>query len=184
MTTTPVDGARHGAPEGLHGPSMTTLLARDPEVETWPLTRAQYDLLIEAGELEGRPVELLDGVLVRVPPQGENHSYTIERLTDELVVRLREMPGRRLRLRPQLPIAASDLSEPEPDVAVVDADRQRGSGLPTTAHPVIEVSMTRRRVVVVRTLPSQDGYAQVTEVAFEAELDVVGSPVRVIDLIS
>jgi tRNA(fMet)-specific endonuclease VapC len=50
-----------------------------------------------------------------VSPQGTRHAYSIQRLGRLLVQAL----GDRAQVRVQLPFAASDLSEPEPDVAVV-----------------------------------------------------------------
>ena len=115
---------------------MVVAVPADPELTLRPLRRAEYDLLVEAGALAGEPVELLEGALVRVSPQGGRHARTVARL-----VRLlnRELPGG-WEVRPALPYLADDLSEPEPDVAVVpwrDDDRH-----PDAAVLVVEVSRT------------------------------------------
>ncbi len=188
---------------------MTALVARDPDIDLWPLTRAQYDLLVDAGALEGLPVELLEGTLVWMAPQGEPHAEAIEQLNAEFAARLRAAFGRRLRVRPQLPLAATDTSEPEPDFAVVDADRVPGSGHPTSAHLVVEVTATshradlrhkpriyaqaqvpvywvvdlERRLVVVHREPGEGGYTHCDEVPFDGELDLLGLPVRLVDLL-
>lgn len=80
-----------------------------------PLRRVEYDRLVELGMFdEDERIELLRGVLVAMSPQGADHAYVIERLNKLLIDAL----GDRGRLRPQTPFAASELSEPEPDLAV------------------------------------------------------------------
>lgn len=84
--------------------------------------------MVDAGILgEDEPVELLDGVLVEVSPQGPIHANATALLAD----RLRTVypgPG---RVREEKPIAASTFSLPEPDIAVV-----RGfGGAYGTRHP-------------------------------------------------
>jgi Uma2 family endonuclease len=97
------------------------------------------------GEFDGLPVELLDGVLVRVPPQGPQHGHAIGSLTEELVLRLRAAVGPSVRVRPQTPLAACDVSEPEPDIAVVDAATDTGAARPSSAQLVVEVTAGTRR---------------------------------------
>jgi Uma2 family endonuclease len=80
-----------------------------------PLRRVEYDRLVELGVFdEDEKIELLRGVLVAMSPQGADHGYVIERLTKLFIDAL----GDRARLRPQAPFAASEISEPEPDLAV------------------------------------------------------------------
>jgi Uma2 family endonuclease len=80
-----------------------------------PLQRAEYDRMVELGFFgDDERVELLRGALVAMSPQGPVHAYVIERLNKLLI----EAVGDRARVRPQAPFAASDLSEPEPDLAV------------------------------------------------------------------
>ncbi|HVT06342.1 MAG TPA: Uma2 family endonuclease, partial [Polyangia bacterium] len=79
-----------------------------------PLRRVEYDRLVELGFFdEDEKIELLDGVIVQMTPQGLAHAAAIEVLTHQLVVAL----ATRARVRVQLPFAASDISEPEPDLA-------------------------------------------------------------------
>ncbi|HEU5058376.1 MAG TPA: Uma2 family endonuclease [Kofleriaceae bacterium] len=86
----------------------------EPEVIR-PLRRVEYDRLVELGVFdEDEKIELLLGALVAMSPQGADHGYVMERLTKLLIDAL----GDRGRLRPQAPFAASELSEPEPDLAV------------------------------------------------------------------
>ena len=116
-----------------------------PELAPYRFSRAEYDRMVELGALEDLPVELLDGVIVEVSPQGEQHFAVIQALN----VLLAASAG--MRLRVQGPFAAGDFSEPEPDVAV--AHEQDPSRHPTTAALVVEVVVTqhaaaRRKVPV------------------------------------
>ncbi len=53
-----------------------------------PLLRTQYDRLVESGSFAGERVELLDGMLVTMPPQDAAHAYTVERLAHVLTLAL------------------------------------------------------------------------------------------------
>jgi Uma2 family endonuclease len=102
-----------------------------------PIKRSEYDRMIALGLFEDERIELLRGVLVMLPPQLAPHASTIRKLTNLLMARL----GGRFELSVQSPLALSDDSEPEPDVAVVppgDYDAEH----PRTALLVIEVSDT------------------------------------------
>jgi len=106
-----------------------------------PITRDEYERLVSMGFFdEGEHVELLYGVLVRMTPQNPPHSSVVEELTETFVSKLIG----RARVRIQLPFAASDDSEPEPDVAVVPL------GDYTSKHPreallIVEVAHTSHR---------------------------------------
>jgi Uma2 family endonuclease len=168
-------------------------VARDPLVRQRGLTREQYDVLVEAGHFEGQPVELLEGVLVEAVPQGVPHASAIEELDRHLNRRLPEP----WRVRVQLPLAAGDRSEPEPDLAVT----QRTLGVhPSTAALVIEVAGSTqrtdlahkpliyaaarveqywdddlaRREVVVHTEPGEAGYASVRRLPWTTPLSALG----------
>lgn len=93
--------------------------------------------MIELGLFRDERVELIRGVLVKMSPQLAPHASTVQRLNQLLMARLQG----RFTLRIQSPLALSDDSEPEPDVAVValgDYDTEH----PSTALLVIEVSDT------------------------------------------
>ena len=99
-----------------------------------PLKRAEYDRLVELGYFEDEKLELLRGMLVAKSPQDYEHSDVITRLTMLLAPAL---AGKAL-VRIQLPLAVSEDSEPEPDVAIVAAPGRRSH--PHKALLVIEVS--------------------------------------------
>ena len=110
--------------------------------EVWPdrirpLRRIEYESLVEQGLLADSRVELLLGALVDVTPQGPLHANVVRRLAERLT---RELISD-VHTRVQSPLALSDDSEPEPDIAVVPG------GDYDTAHPsqallVIEVADT------------------------------------------
>jgi len=100
-----------------------------------PLRRAEYDQLVLLGAFGDERIELLDGVLVPMSPIGPRHSSAIDMLNLILVRAL----GDRARIRVQNPFAASDISEPEPDLLVAPlADYVEDH--PTEAYLVIEVA--------------------------------------------
>lgn len=100
-----------------------------------PLRRVEYDQLIALGAFEDERIELLDGVLVPMNPPGPRHSSAIDLLNLLLVRAL----GDRARIRVQNPFAASDISEPQPDLLVAPL-RDYDTEHPAEAYLVIEVA--------------------------------------------
>jgi Uma2 family endonuclease len=100
-----------------------------------PLKRSEYDRLIELGVFDDERVELIQGVLVKRSPQEAPHASTVQKLTKLLMTRLQE----RGSVRSQLPLALSDDTEPEPDVAVVPLGDYETEH-PHTALLIIEVA--------------------------------------------
>ena len=101
-------------------------------------TRRQYEKIAEAGVFtpEDR-VELIDGAIVEVTPQGCEHATAICLLHDAL----RNALGDRYLIRAQLPFALDLYSAPEPDIAVVEGSaRDYRSEHPSSALLLIEVS--------------------------------------------
>jgi Uma2 family endonuclease len=101
-------------------------------------TRAEYDRLIEAGIFQpGEPVELLGGELMVSEPQGSAH-YTAIGLVEDA---LRAALGPGWLVRSQGPLALTDDSEPEPDVALTRGTRRDyRHEHPSQPELVIEVS--------------------------------------------
>ena len=81
---------------------------------TYKWSIEEWHELVDAGLLEGKPVEFLEGEIVEVSPEGIEHSYT----NDSLVKYLRNLLDNLADVRESHPITL-DNSEPEPDVAVV-----------------------------------------------------------------
>jgi Uma2 family endonuclease len=99
------------------------------------LRRAEYDKMVESGFFRNERVELLGGMLVEMSPQNPRHANAIQRLNDLLAPAL----AGRASVRVQLPLALTDDSEPEPDIAVVTPGTYRDAH-PRTALLVAEVA--------------------------------------------
>ena len=105
---------------------MSTVLLKSTsreESEIIPLTVGQYHGMIEAGILtEGEPIELLDGLLVRMS-RGEGmttsplHSLGVSKLN---LLLFEALGAFRCHVRIQSPVTLPPRDEPEPDRA---ADR-------------------------------------------------------------
>jgi Uma2 family endonuclease len=98
----------------------------------------EYHRMIEAGILdENERVQLIDGVLVAMTPQGRLHAFVIQELNRLLVRALADD----YKVLTQLPLTLGGDSEPEPDLAVVRAEDARSrTRHPETALLVIEVA--------------------------------------------
>jgi len=105
-----------------------------------PLRRAEYDKLVALGHFEDERIELLAGVLVEMSPQGVAHSHAVRKLTELFVLGLRG----RGALSPQLPLALSDDSEPEPDI-VVSPPGEYTEDHPSEALLIVEVAESSLR---------------------------------------
>ncbi|MEM6612422.1 MAG: Uma2 family endonuclease [Cyanobacteria bacterium P01_C01_bin.72] len=75
----------------------------------------EYHSMIQAGLLDNRQVELLQGKIVEISPEGEAHAYFSSEAEDYL----RSLLGEQATIRSGKPITLPDDSEPEPDIAVV-----------------------------------------------------------------
>jgi len=109
-----------------------------------------YHRMLESGILdEDDHVELLEGVIVEMSPQGAAHARIITRLNKLLVLSL----GDAFDVRPQVPLTLDGQSEPEPDIAVVPANAAARDEHPHHALLVVEVasaSLARDRDVKAR----------------------------------
>lgn len=101
-------------------------------------TRVEYRKLVEAGVIkEDEPVELIFGEIVAMSPQGGHHRESISRIHKALIVMLRD----RAKVYGHSPIAATEDSEPEPDVYVARLG-EYWDDTPSHALLVVEVSNT------------------------------------------
>ena len=116
---------------------MTQLLEK-PQVT--PTERrfsvADYYRMADSGLFLGERVELIDGKVMRMPPQGNNHDVAIT-LGHELLLRL-FADG--YWVRQQMSLDFSPMSSPEPDLAVVEAVARTNISKPRSALLVIEAS--------------------------------------------
>jgi len=102
-----------------------------------PLKRIEFERLAAEGYFENERVELLFGVVVEMTPVDPEHPMSLYQLRQML----ERGVGARAMLRYQDPFAASDISEPQPDVSVVPkADYWKKH--PEHAYLLVEVSRT------------------------------------------
>ena len=86
-------------------------------VTTAKWTIADYHAIVAAGILRDRPVELLNGEIVDMPPEGTPHAGLSNRGANHL----RKLLGDRALIRESNPITIpGGNSEPEPDIAIVE----------------------------------------------------------------
>ena len=91
-------------------------------------TLEQYHQMIAAGILNDQRVELLDGEIIQMAPEGPEHAQISTDASDYL----RAVLGTRALIREARPITLPDTnSEPEPDIAIVEPLR----AIYRTRHP-------------------------------------------------
>jgi Uma2 family endonuclease len=110
---------------------------REVEVRRW--TRDEYERMGETGIIgpEER-VELVDGEIVRMTPQGGRHARAIQAAGEAL----RKVLRGAFDIRVQLPLALDPCSEPEPDISVVRGNWRDYTSHPESAVLVVEVADT------------------------------------------
>jgi Uma2 family endonuclease len=104
----------------------------------FPIGIERYHRMIELGLFDTTDkVELLDGYLVSKMPQGDDHHYTIEIISQLMILRF----VLSVSVTVQLPIRLAK-SEPEPDIALVTPAQMRNRKKPTASqvYLVIEVA--------------------------------------------
>lgn len=104
------------------------------------LARREYDELVRLGAFDDERVELLYGAVVTMSPTDPSHDESIVTLDERLKVQL----AGRARVRVQCSFAASDDSEPVPDIVVVPPTRYWDDH-PSRAYLVVEVARTSLR---------------------------------------
>jgi Uma2 family endonuclease len=80
-----------------------------------PFTVKEYHQLLEAGLFEGERLELLDGIIVRMPPLGLAHWNRHGQIVEYLIDLLRGLA----QVRGQISLPLGDRDEPEPDIAIL-----------------------------------------------------------------
>lgn len=125
--------------------AMTTLeIAGELGDSLRGLTRREYDVLVETGVLKDERVELLRGMIVEMAAKGVPHDMAVQWLNMWLARRVPE----RLHVRVQSAWAATEDSEPEPDLAVVPARWTPPDGVrshPQIAELIVEVAASSLR---------------------------------------
>lgn len=161
------------------------------------LSIAEYERIVDSGALAETKVELLDGLLVDMSPEGEIHWRVINRL-------ITLFASRTDLLRVNTPLPAGEGWVPEPDVALACMDPDDLRRRPEHAELVIEVAISslahdrykagvyaragiprywlvdvKGGAVVDHRDPRSDGYARVDELrgadVLDAAIDRVGT---------
>lgn len=119
---------------------MSEMEQRDIQIR--PITVAQYHHMLEVGIVyEREPVELLDGQLIAIAPEGPRHRSVITALNELLVQRF---AGRAI-VCPGNPVELDDTSEPQPDFTLVHRHHDwyvSGHPRPPDVFLVVEVSLS------------------------------------------
>lgn len=156
-------------------------------VTTYKWSISQWHDLIDTGVLEGKPVELLNGEIAEMSPEGEQHTFTNDDVAEMLRAKFKGLA----KIRESHPITL-DNSEPEPDIAVVRLPKtiyKEHHPYPEDIYLLIEVSRSTLKLdletksqiyarnnipeywvidlvnkkLVVHTQPSDNSYAQIVE---------------------
>ena len=102
-------------------------------------SKAEYYRMGELGFFRGQRVELIEGKIMVLSPQGNLHAGLVDLVGEGL----RDLFGPGHRVRAQLPVDLGEATEPEPDLAVfVGSKRQFLAGHPTSPLLIVEISDT------------------------------------------
>jgi Uma2 family endonuclease len=117
----------------------TPVPAGPPRNLLW--TVDQFHYLGDLGMFEGRRAMLIDGVIVEEGPMNPPHRIALELSTEAL----RSVFGSGWRVCVQMPLVLGQVTDPEPDIAVVAGSPRTATTHPTTAALVLEVADTSLR---------------------------------------
>ena len=158
-------------------------------ITTYKWSIKKWHELVDSGVLTDKSVELLNGEIVQMSPEREEHSYT----NDDVAEYLREKLRGLAKVRESHPITL-DNSEPEPDIALVQLPKtiyRDRHPYPQDIYWLIEISNKTLAVdskvkskiyarnsikeywiidlvnnkLIVHTQPQKDDYTQVKELA-------------------
>lgn len=112
----------------------------EPRTRHWTLS--EYYELAEEGWFRGQRVQLIEGEIIQIAPQGYAHSESLMKISRWL----HDVFKGELLVRIQMPLNALEESDPEPDAAIIrrPIDQQRDH--PSTALFVIEVADSSLRL--------------------------------------
>lgn len=115
-------------------------------VTTYKWSISQWHDLVDTGVLAGKPVELLNGEIVEMSPEGEQHTFT----NDDVAEMLREKFKGLAKIRESHPVTLEN-SEPEPDIAIVRLPKtiyKEHHPYPEDIYLIIEVSRSTLKIDV------------------------------------
>ena len=106
-----------------------------PQVHIW--TRQEYNCMASIGLFEGRRVELIEGQVIDMAAMKSPHAVAVD-LADAA---LKGVFGPGYYIRQQKPFVISNISEPEPDIAVIKGHiRDFTNAHPAAAELIVEVA--------------------------------------------
>lgn len=107
----------------------------EPQQKRW--TRQEYDLAIKAGVFASQHLELLEGRIWEMTPMNPRHAVAVQIAAAALDAAVKS--GYTVRV--QLPLAMTQASEPQPDIAIVAGQpRDYAAQHPTHAELIVEIS--------------------------------------------
>jgi Uma2 family endonuclease len=128
-------GLVHAKVELIDGIIYFHPLNYEPRPVRW--TRDQYYQMAEAGLLEGKRVELIEGVIIEMPPMKSPHWASLILTRDRLSLAF----SHGYVISSQAPVKLGGPSDPEPDVAIIAGDaRSYARAIPTTALLIVEIA--------------------------------------------
>ena len=115
---------------------MPTLLTlAESQLRRW--TRDEYYRMAAMGLFDGQHVELIEGQVIEMSPQGTAHASAVTAAAEALEAAF----GAGYYARWQMPLDAGELTLPEPDVAIVPGTwRDYVKTHPTSAEIIVEVA--------------------------------------------
>ena len=127
-----------------------TIHTAEPRAKRW--TRDEFYELAERGYFHGKRVQLIEGEIFEMAPQGHPHSWALTRLNRWATS---HYPPPAL-IRIQMPLNATAHSDPEPDVAVIPDPALAAKDHPEIAELIVEVSdsslsLDRRKIAIYAT---------------------------------
>lgn len=180
---------------------MTLQLAK-PRLNTFRLNVSQYHQMSEAGIFsENDKVELINGEIIEMSPIGRRHAACVDRINRLFS----NILGMKVIVRVQNPIILNNLSEPEPDIALLQprADfYESGHPQPQDIFLLIEVADSSleydrdvkiplyassgitevwlvdiyEQAIIVYRYPSENGYSDIQKLSRGEKMSIQAFP--------
>jgi Uma2 family endonuclease len=180
---------------------MTLQLAK-PQVKNFRFNISQYHQMSEAGILsENDQVELINGEIIEMSPIGRRHTACVNRLNSVFS----QLLGKKVIVAVQNPILLNNLSEPEPDIALLKPRTdfyESGHPQPQDIFLLIEVADSSieydrdvkiplyassgitevwlvdiyQQVIIVYRYPSENGYRDIQILSRGEKLSILAFP--------
>ena len=180
---------------------MTLQLAK-PRLNTFRLNVSQYHQMSEVGIFsENDKVELINGEIIEMSPIGRRHTACVNRLNSVFS----QLLGKKVIIAVQNPIILNNLSEPQPDIALLKprADfYESGHPQPQDVFLLIEVADSSleydrdvkiplyassgitevwlvdiyEQVIIVYRYPSENGYSDIQKLSRGEKMSIQAFP--------